>query len=79
MPRSLCLLPISELTQRCAARPYLRMNFAHPVWGLAVTLYQRLSYRQPDARGQIVLAQVEIDVELVTGERPALGRPCHHL
>ena len=37
IPRRLCSRPSRPLIQRCAARPNRRVNFAHPVCGLAVT------------------------------------------
>ena len=68
----------APLTNRIASAPKRSTNFAHPVCGWSVTSMtaprmRRVADRQPGARGQVVVGQVQVEVELVSGERAASG------
>ena len=60
-----------------ASAPNQPTNFAHPVCGTSVTSMTAVADRQPGPGRQVGLRQVEVDVQLVAGERHPL-RPVGH-
>ena len=76
-PRRLSSRPTSELTNRSASLPKRSRNFRQPRWGRSVTstTAEPIARRVPG--GTLSHAQVEVDVELVAGERPALAALRH--
>ena len=72
-PRSRSSRPGDLLTNLIASVPKRALNFAQPVWGSAVTSITASPDGEPGSGGQVPDADVQVDVELVARERPALA------
>ena len=69
-PRSRSRLPSSLLTNATASSPNRARNFLQPACGLAVTSRTTSSpICDPSPGRQVVVGEVEVDVELVAGQR----------
>ena len=64
--------PTAELTERSASSPKRALNLWQPGVRLVGDLDDRRPERQARARREVGLAQVEVEVELVAGQRPAV-------
>ena len=71
MPRRQSFFPRREFANFIASTPNRAANFLHPRWGIAVTSMIARSQRQPGARRQVLLAEIQIDEELIASERPS--------
>ena len=75
-PRRFSAIPAGEFTKRTASTPNRSRNLAQPRCGSAVISITAVPERESCPGRQVVAAQIEIHIELVTGERatlPAVG------
>ena len=73
IPRRLSARPTGELTNFIASSPKRATNLLHPVCGSGRDLDHRRADGQTRAGRQVLAAQIEIDVQLIAGQGPALG------
>ncbi len=78
IPRRLRCRFSLEFTNRWAAFPNRPLNLTQPSWGAADTSITAVPRESRVPGRQVRLGDVEVDVELVAGERPALPVACRH-